>query len=364
MIIPIGISHALQRFWGFMLFKYSFLACLCLSTIYAQMLYRVPGRFFFFALPVIGLVLIAMLMISIMTPFLKGLPADDPFLRMLRNIERTGVSLIFLFACYGVVIFANGFRDQSPPRAQISTVGDMNRDDFGVAEMVFTLSWIELAPGEPSNAGGRLMVHANERAVLWRGQPVVLEMRQGAVGIPWVSKVSRDEERYWKDVLEHMPTATEAWKRLARLYLARQRFNDAYATARRYLEIAPHDFDFACNIASGFAVSHRFAEAAAILEPYAKEPDYERYNTLGWIFHKLGKNERAVELLKVSIPLDPDNFYAYFHLGYTLKDMGRNEEAIAMFEKVLQYRPIFPEMDEQIRLLRKKIDSTKAKSRP
>jgi len=69
----------------------------------------------------------------------------------------------------------------------------------------------------------------------------------------------------------------------------------------------------------------------------------------------LGDHSKALKLFHAAIELDPENPQAYFELGYLYKDMSRFEEAIAMFKKVLQYRPIFPEMEEQIQLMQAQV---------
>jgi tetratricopeptide (TPR) repeat protein len=150
-----------------------------------------------------------------------------------------------------------------------------------------------------------------------------------------------------------MPTAADAMKQLIHYYVLRHRVKEAAPIMKQYLQVYPDDFDYACHAAGALALHGQYAEAMTLLEPVvAREKNYERYITLGEIFHELGNNARAAELAKAAIPLDPDNWPAYLTLAEVYKAMGRAEDAIAMFEKVKQYRPNFPEMDENIRALR------------
>jgi tetratricopeptide (TPR) repeat protein len=52
-----------------------------------------------------------------------------------------------------------------------------------------------------------------------------------------------------------------------------------------------------------------------------------------------GQSAEASVVLKESIHLDPDNWEAYYHLGYVYGDMGQFEEAIGFFEEVLKRQP-------------------------
>ncbi|HXC61413.1 MAG TPA: tetratricopeptide repeat protein, partial [Nitrospiria bacterium] len=56
-----------------------------------------------------------------------------------------------------------------------------------------------------------------------------------------------------------------------------------------------------------------------------------------------------------SIRINPDPWEAYYRLGYIYNEMGRYKEAVAMFEKVLERQPHFPEIEKQFADLRKKL---------
>jgi tetratricopeptide (TPR) repeat protein len=177
-------------------------------------------------------------------------------------------------------------------------------------------------------------------------------VRSGAVGLPWVVRIERDDEQYWKMVLTELPTSAEAWKRLITFYLTHHRVKDAAQAAQRYVELRPDDHEYICDIAGMIAVGGLQKQARALLEPLvAGHPNYWVNNVLAFLLHKQGDDTQSVKLYQAAIKMEPENAQAYFELGYAYKDMGRPEEAIAMFKKVLQYRPIFPEIDEQIRML-------------
>ena len=73
-----------------------------------------------------------------------------------------------------------------------------------------------------------------------------------------------------------------------------------------------------------------------------------------------GKKLRAAEVLERSIPLNPDYWEAYYHLGYVYADLGRQEDAVAMFKKVLERNPNFPEVETEIAKLKEAIVAQQA----
>ena len=120
------------------------------------------------------------------------------------------------------------------------------------------------------------------------------------------------------------------------------------------MKLYPNDYEFARGCAVSFVLARRSADAVEVTEPFlTRRPSYELYNILGFEYHKLGRRDRAVELLEASIQLDSEPFDAYYHLGYVYSAMGKLEQAVAMFEEVLKRRPNFPEITAQVDRLRK-----------
>jgi tetratricopeptide (TPR) repeat protein len=87
----------------------------------------------------------------------------------------------------------------------------------------------------------------------------------------------------------------------------------------------------------------------------AQRPSYDAFQQLGWALSYQGNKRRAAEVLEHSIHLKPAYWEAYYHLGYVYSDMGRSVEALAMFEKTLQRRPNFPEVETEVKRLRQRL---------
>ncbi len=80
--------------------------------------------------------------------------------------------------------------------------------------------------------------------------------------------------------------------------------------------------------------------------------------TIGVVYAKQGKMTGAgrqvegVAVLEKAIPLDPDNWWTYCALGYAHFYAGEFADAALWFERVLQLRPNFPEIEERLRTIR------------
>ena len=94
------------------------------------------------------------------------------------------------------------------------------------------------------------------------------------------------------------------------------------------------------------------------MEPFvARQPrNYELLNLVGWSLHQAGQSARGIEILEAAVPLEPENWMAYYHLGYAYQAIRRNAEAIVMFEKVLEIRRDYPEIVRQLRTLRQRVE--------
>ena len=296
-----------------------------------------------------GLSILAFLLL--INSFYGRRTAGDKFHQMVRWIDRGATLATGIFVAYSTVLFINGRFDESSPieqRAEIISITPGGL--FGTASVA------KIRSADTSEGTHAIILTGQEPSLLWPSEPVLVQLRAGLLRLPWVTRIERDDEQYWRGVLAQLPDAAEAWKKLTWFYLNHHRPKDAAQAAQRYLELRPDDGEYACAIAGTLAVHGLHKEARALLEPFmTRNPDYWTYDVMGAIFHKLGDDVQSEQLFRAAIALDPENAQAYFELGYAYKDMGRYEDAIAMFTKALQYRPVFPEMDEQIQLLQGKV---------
>ncbi len=107
----------------------------------------------------------------------------------------------------------------------------------------------------------------------------------------------------------------------------------------------------------------RFGEARWVLGPSAnRKCDYEVYNLTGLCLWRVGRTQEAARMLEAAIPLDPDNWWAEYFLGYVYGALGRTGDGIAAFERVLRKRPDFPEVRRELAELHR-LDAAKRAAR-
>ena len=348
------IKKAAYRIWNPLAIRYGVMLFLVVLGCCVQLDYRRPGMATaWFSWLGTGLSILSFLLL--VNSFYGRRTAGDKFHQMVRWIDRGAMLTMGIFVAYSAVLFINGRFDESPPieqRAEIVSIAKTNLPGglFGQASVA------KIRSADTSEGTHAIILAGQEPSLLWPSEPVLVQLRAGLLGLPWVTRIERDDEQYWRGVLAQLPDAAEAWKKLTWFYLNHHRPKDAAQAAQRYFELRPDDGEYACAIACTLAVHGLHKEARALLEPFmTRNPDYWTYDVMAAIFHKLGDDVQSEQLFRAAIALDPENAQAYFELGYAYKDMGRYEDAIAMFTKALQYRPVFPEMNEQIQLLQGKV---------
>lgn len=269
-------------------------------------------------------------------------------------LERATLLLIVAFVGYGAVALVNGALDFSAPTEKKSQVVTIERAEVNLGRFV-SVSWADLRSWQAEGLE-RIFLHEHERPRMWPGQAVLVRIHRGALGIPWVSRVNRDDEIHYRKILESAPTATGPRKHLITFYLERQRWEEATAVALEYLKLYPDDYDYISGVATQLGLARRTKESLALLETFvAGRPSYEVLNLVGWGLHQTGQSARGIALLESAIALEPESWWAYYHLGYAYRAVGRLPDAVAMFEKVLERRPGYPEVQQQLHQLRQRL---------
>jgi tetratricopeptide (TPR) repeat protein len=298
--------------------------------------------------------------------------------RALRGVEYSLVAVIGVFALYGLVCYVNGALDRSAPvevRTQVLQIGRAEAEFHGALPYAWTDFW----SWRPDGRADRILLSAAERAALWPGQGVVMEIRSGALGIPWVARIKRDEEWQHRRVLAIAPTAAGARKALVDLYITQRRWPEAAATALEYQRHYPKDFEYLRGVASTLMFVGQDAAAVTLLEPFARNSGSPAALTMaGWALHRAARQSgatppagsaqrgdadqsaRGIAMLETSSRMDPGNLWTHYYLGYAYRDVGRLPEAVAAFQRVLDRVPAHADARRQISDLRTRIPTMSA----
>jgi tetratricopeptide (TPR) repeat protein len=140
--------------------------------------------------------------------------------------------------------------------------------------------------------------------------------------------------------------------RVAQLQIRLKRPSDAVETVRRARKLFPDSPNLSMLLAMALSQSHQLGEAVRAFEEAERQfQSHEReglnasfYMTYGAAAERAGLLEKAAELLKKSIALDPEHAAeALNYLGYMWIDRNeRLEEAGRLIEQALRLRPDHP----------------------
>jgi len=323
--------------------KYFIFMWLSLWALSLQLRFRIAGDVLVPFLPWIGIGLGAMSAVLFLNYFLLRIPADHSIRQIMRWIDWGASVLVTLFVGYSLYLYANAAMIQSTPVPRQSEILAISggQVDLGVT---IPYAWVTLRswdhPGETRN----VLITERERWRLWGREAVVVHVRDGAFGKPWVMRIERDEDHYARAVLALTPTAAKPWRDLISGYLARQQWSEAAANGRKYLEAYPADYSFAHNMGTSLVNARYATDRIFFLEHIIHhQPDYENYQLLGFAYLQAGQTQKAVDTFRASIPLKPKDWEAYYHVGLIdLQQLKNYREAIDLFDQVLEFIPSFP----------------------
>jgi tetratricopeptide (TPR) repeat protein len=428
-------TELLGRVWGSILFPHALLGLVAVASFQAQSTYRVPSMLGVMALPFVGITLAVLsvvilvtrlgdraaaqtglghrallrLMVLIALPLAAGsllVPAGiadravrtllvsgsiaiayltvvsgvarlaAPTLaggvgRALRGVEHALLLVVGAFAVYGVVCYVNGALDRSAPVEVRSEVLQMGRPEAEFYEGL-PYAWSDFWSWRKGGGAVRLLLSAGERRTLWPGEGVIIEVRHGALGIPWVARVRRDEEWQYRRVLDIAPTAAGPRKALVNLYILERRWPEAAAAALQYQRHYPKDFEYLRGVASTLMFVGQDAAAVTLIEPFARDSASPAALTMaGWALHRAARqtglrppgsaataadqSTRGITMLETSSQLEPGNPWTFYYLGYAYRDVGRLEDALAAFQRVLDRAPAHADARRQMSALREQL---------
>lgn len=341
-------QHVLARALLVKTYKHGITIAVSVWALYVFSEYRLPVGWLLYLLPFASLIV----GIAGVVAFLQDLLGPDrhdmkigPFLS---KVEWGMNAMVRVLVYVALFVFANAKLDTTPTVDQetvLRTIAGVRLDwTERLPSLVGTIDSWE-SPGDVI----RLPLRASEERRLWGGQHIAVRTRAGYFGVPWVVAIECDEAYATREVLKLAPTATEAWKRLIRYYINQQRWDEVVHTGLDYARLYPNDHEYLLWVGTSLGFAQRYTESIQILNDLiARHPSYEVHQQLGWSLNWSGQSQRAAEILERSITLDPENFEAYYHLGYVYMDMAVNEKALASFKAVLTRLPHFPEVQSKI----------------
>jgi Tetratricopeptide repeat len=332
------IRHKVMRLWGHLTFQHGVAAGACGLAVWMQYQYRLGGSWIFLALPTVGIVLLLLNVIMIVNRFATSLPQWDPVRHILEKLEFSAGLLVRAFVYASLLWYANGILDTTPPVYRGAVI-----DSEGwkkATGLPIPYSWVTLRYRDDPEHPTKVLITWEEQRKLWGAQPVSVTLKNGLFGVPTVTAIEQDWGFYGNEILKLAPSATMVIQLKLYFDLRHNRWTEGIEASRRYLELNPSDWETAILTGELLFEASRYNDSLPFYEHGVKQhPTYSNMQEYGTALNWAGQSPRAAEVFKTSIPLDPDSWEAYYHLGYVYGDMSHYEEAIMYFEESLKRRP-------------------------
>jgi len=144
---------------------------------------------------------------------------------------------------------------------------------------------------------------------------------------------------------------------LAALYEADKEYDKAIERYRRILELAPDNASALNNLAYALAVRKNSIEEAIPLAEKAYDLSDKNPNiadTLGWIYHLSGQDEKASRYLEIAARTDIPNAQIHLHFAIVNAAIGNSLVAEVALARAVEIDPEL-EKSEEVQQLRKKL---------
>jgi len=183
---------------------------------------------------------------------------------------------------------------------------------------------------------------------------VVVSVRSGFYGRPWVSAIELDVERQSRAVLALVPAAVQIRKDLAAFYARTGRFTDAAATTRDYAHDFPADRDFPIGMAKLLTTRDRFKDVVTILaDVVGRREDAEAYMLLGYALAMQGQRRAdGLAYLERARAMQPRNWWPHYALGWAYAAGGDYTRAVPSFEQAVALRRGLTDAERELQRLR------------
>jgi hypothetical protein len=327
----------------------------CGLAVWMQYQYRLGGSWIFLALPTVGIVLLMLNVVMIVNQFSTSLPKWDPVRRILKKTEASAGLLVRIFVYASLLWYANGILDTSPPVYRGAVIESEGWQK--TTGLPSPYSWVTLRYRDNPEHPTKVLITWGEQRKLWGAQPVSVTLKGGLFGLQTVTAIEQDWGWYGSEILKLAPTASTIWRVKLFFDLTHDRWIEGVEAGKKNIELNPQDWETAVITGELLFQASRYNDSLPFFEhAFKHHPSYTMMQEYGTALNWAGQSPRAAEVLKTSIPLDPDNWEAYYHLGYVYGDMAHYEEAIEYFEESLKRRPNSLEVNMMIAKHRQDIE--------
>jgi tetratricopeptide (TPR) repeat protein len=170
------------------------------------------------------------------------------------------------------------------------------------------------------------------------------------------------------------PENTDIIFLLARVSMTQNYYEDAIPLLESGIRIAPKRADLRAALGESYFMSGKDEKAIEVFRKLIElDPSAAAYSFMGLSYRHLGRFDEARKYFEAGLKKDPHNASCLFNLGYVEARQGNKARAEELFQQSLRYRPDMPEpllelanlridakkYDEAVVLLRKYVKVSK-----
>jgi hypothetical protein len=328
-------------------------------SVWAQVVYRTPSRYVTLVLAGIAAASTALTLAFWLLTVFRGVGATNEQLSAVAVGQKVCALGALGFCFYGLFLFTNGKFDVADPvhyPTEVVSIG-MNETALGLR---VPFVWADVRSWRRPGDVERIVLRPDERARLWGGQSVVVSVRPGFYGRPWVSRIEANVEKRSQTILAMAPDAAEVRKDLAEFYVRLGRFGDAAATTREYARRFPQDRKFPVHIAMLLTTRDRFADVVTVLADVApRREDADVYMLLGYSLGMQGRRGEGLPLLERARDMQPRNWWPHYALGWVYAAGGDYARAVTSLQKAIELNPALYDAEREVQRLRPLVARTR-----
>jgi len=186
--------------------------------------------------------------------------SDDPASRE-KFVDRLKITTLWIFGTYFAccLVFAyNAMLDTSPTVTQRSAAVGVTSRSLRAGIASYEVWWLNFRSWTRPGQTEFIIAHGDRdgyvaRAV-WDGMPLLLHVRAGSLGMPWVEAARIDQTELLERLVREIPTAAAPRKALITGYMTEARWSDARRHVLEYQALYPTDQRFVEAVLRSFPI--------------------------------------------------------------------------------------------------------------
>jgi len=146
-------------------------------------------------------------------------------------------------------------------------------------------------------------------------------------------------------MLEEMAKETpgeKTYNDLLEIYEVMGRSDKVILVLRRLAGLSPDDADLRFRLASVLEEAQKYGEAVkeyeGLLERLSSDETLSVYKSLGFLYTKIGQNDKAITVYLKAVKLDKEDANLYYNLSFLYEKIGRKEKADLYLAKALELK--------------------------